>query len=111
LPAGACPLRPQPRRERLPDRYDSFDTLDSATRLTDNTAQLIDSDVSEAYGQIASMTGSSTNPVRFVGALGYGDDAHPGTYYVRPGGRINRGPPEWSISVSCYDGLWERLDE
>jgi hypothetical protein len=40
--------------------------------LTDNTAQLIDSDVSEAYGQIASMTGICVNPFRSV----RGFDAH-----------------------------------
>lgn len=37
----------------------------------------------EAYGQIASMTGSSANPVRFLGALGYFYGAGAGTYYVR----------------------------
>ncbi len=66
-----------------PPRYYHFDGLGSADRLTDTSGSVTDSYINSAYGEQVTATGSTTNPYRFVGRLGYYRDTATGLYYVR----------------------------
>ena len=64
-------------------RYHEFDAIGSTKALTDETGAVTDTYQYDAWGNQISTTGSSENPFRWVGKLGYYWDAELGTYYIR----------------------------
>jgi RHS repeat-associated protein len=64
-------------------RYYHFDGLGSTDRLTDAAGNVTDSYGYRAYGEEVASTGSTTNPFRYVGRLGYYFDEETDDYYVR----------------------------
>ena len=61
-----------------------FDGLGSTDRLTDISGLVTDSYLYKAFGLIQASSGSSVNPFRFVGQLGYYYNADSNRYLVRP---------------------------
>jgi RHS repeat-associated protein len=59
-----------------------FDALGSTDRLTDSTGDTTDNYTYEAYGEVVASTGTTENPYRYVGKLGYYDNGD-GSLYVR----------------------------
>jgi RHS repeat-associated protein len=64
-------------------RFYHYDALGSTCQLTDASEQVSDSYIYRAYGTLADSAGSSENPFRFVGQLGYYYDGNLTRYYVR----------------------------
>lgn len=64
-------------------RYYHYDGLGSTRQLTDATGQTTDTYLYEAYGQFVQTSGTTVNPFRFVGRLGYYFDQELSEYYVR----------------------------
>jgi RHS repeat-associated protein len=64
-------------------RYYHYDGLGSTRQLTDATGQVTDTYLYEAYGQLVQSSGTTVNPFRFVGRLGYYFDQDLSEYYVR----------------------------
>ncbi len=60
-----------------------FDGLGSTNRLTDVYGNVLDQYIYDAFGEIRSSQGSSINPYRFIGQLGYGFDPDTVQYYLR----------------------------
>ncbi len=59
------------------------DALGTINRLTDASQAVTDSYVLDAWGQPVASSGSTTNPHRYVGTLGYYTDPDLGLDYVR----------------------------
>jgi RHS repeat-associated protein len=59
-----------------------FDALGSTDRLTDSAGDTTDNYTYEAYGEVIASTGTTENPYRYVGRLGYYDNGD-GSLYVR----------------------------
>jgi RHS repeat-associated protein len=59
-----------------------FDALGSTDRLTDSAGDTTDNYTYEAYGEVVASTGTTENPYRYVGQLGYYDNGD-GSLYVR----------------------------
>jgi RHS repeat-associated protein len=69
--------------------YYMLDALGSVRKLTDSSQATTDSYSYEAFGAIVASAGSTTNPYRYVGSLGYYRDStsgllHVGTRYYWP---------------------------
>jgi RHS repeat-associated protein len=88
--------------------YPMFDGLGSTRQLTDEDEDVTDTYTYEAFGNSMGSTGSTTNPYRYVGSLGYyqiyppaGGPAlmHLGARYYMPeiGRFIQRDPPHGSL--------------
>lgn len=60
-----------------------FDALGSTDRLTNSLGVISDSYVYKAFGIIAVSSGTTVNPLRFVGRLGYYYDSDLMEYYLR----------------------------
>jgi RHS repeat-associated protein len=60
-----------------------FDALGSTDRLTDTTASVTDQYRYDAFGIIKFTSGTTTNPFRYVGKLGYYYDGDLAQYYLR----------------------------
>jgi RHS repeat-associated protein len=59
------------------------DGLGSTDRLTDSMGNVTDNYVYKAFGSIQASGGTSTNPFRYVGRLGYYINSDLATYYLR----------------------------
>jgi RHS repeat-associated protein len=59
-----------------------FDALGSADRLTNSAQTVTDSYVYEAFGTVKAGSGSTVNPFRYVGTLGYYWDADAALHYL-----------------------------
>jgi len=64
-------------------KFFHFDALGSTDRLTNAAQAVSDSYLYEAFGKIIASTGSTPNPFRFVGKLGYYFDADLLECYLR----------------------------
>ena len=60
-----------------------FDGLGSTDRLTNSSGTVTDSYLYQAFGSQTVLSGSTINPFRFAGRLGYYYDADTAEYYVR----------------------------
>ena len=60
-----------------------FDGLGSTTQLANSTGSVTDSYLYDSFGNILLTSGSTTNPFRFVGRLGYYYDTDLAKYYLR----------------------------
>jgi RHS repeat-associated protein len=90
-----------------------YDGLGSTRKIIDGNQNVTDSYSYEAFGDITSSSGSTTNPYRYVGALGYAYSStvtsllHVGARYYAPGlGRFMsqdqaRDGLNWYAYVSC----------
>ena len=70
------------QRRSSTSRWYHFDALGSTDRLTGADGTATDTYTYKAFGPLAASTGSSTNPFRYVGKLGYYDQGS-GPLYVR----------------------------
>jgi RHS repeat-associated protein len=59
------------------------DALGSTRQLTDETGDVTDEYVYSAYGETVAASGTTENPFRWIGRLGYYFDQENGAYYVR----------------------------
>jgi len=82
VPAGEAygPIISQ--RRSSTSRWYHFDALGSTDRLTGADGSATDTYIYKAFGPLAASTGSTTNPFRYVGRLGYYDQGS-GPLYVR----------------------------
>jgi RHS repeat-associated protein len=64
-------------------RFFHFDALGSTDRLSDVNGTVTDSYLYKAFGIVATSSGSTTNPFRFVGRQGYYWDMDLSTYWLR----------------------------
>jgi RHS repeat-associated protein len=83
-----------------------FDGLGSTTQLTDSTGSVTDSYLYDSFGNMLLTSGTTTNPFRYVGSVGYYADHDLGSYYLRArtyepatGCFVSRDP---SIRVGSY---------
>ena len=60
-----------------------FDALGSTRELTDAAESIADTYLYRAYGKLVTSNGSTTNPFRWVGRLGYFYDGDLLQYYIR----------------------------
>ncbi|MDB5341902.1 MAG: repeat protein, partial [Schlesneria sp.] len=63
--------------------YYAFDDLGSTIQLTDSTGLITDDYAYDAWGEVATSTGSTTNPMQYVGQLGYYRDDDISQTHVR----------------------------
>jgi len=70
------------QRRSSTSRWYHFDALGSTDRLTGADGSATDTYIYKAFGPLAASTGSTTNPFRYVGKLGYYDQGT-GPLYVR----------------------------
>jgi len=70
------------QRRSSTSRWYHFDALGSTDRLTGADGSATDTYIYKAFGPLAASTGSTTNPFRYVGKLGYYDQGS-GPLYVR----------------------------
>jgi len=70
------------QRRSSTSRWYHFDALGSTDRLTGADGSATDTYIYKAFGPLAASTGSTTNPYRYVGKLGYYDQGS-GPVYVR----------------------------
>ncbi|QDU39654.1 tRNA3(Ser)-specific nuclease WapA precursor [Maioricimonas rarisocia] len=66
----------------LPSYY-HFDALGSAQQLTDSSEAITDTYLYNAWGELLASTGTTINPFRYVGQLGYYFDPDTGNFYIR----------------------------
>jgi RHS repeat-associated protein len=59
------------------------DALGTTTRLLDASENVTDTYVMDAFGDPVATSGSTTNPFRYVGGLGYYSEGDPALSYVR----------------------------
>ena len=64
-------------------RFYHFDAIDSTLGMSGTDQSLTDTYVYEAFGALAASSGSSVNPFRYIGGLGYFYDSALAQYYVR----------------------------
>jgi len=60
-----------------------FDGLGSTTQLTNSTGSVTDSYVCDSFGNAVLSSGTSANPFRYVGSLGYYFDTDLSDYWIR----------------------------
>ena len=72
------------------------DALGSVVNVTDAAENVTDSYVYKAYGEILAATGSTVNPFRWVGSLGYYYDIDLLQYYIR----ARHYDPRWARFLS-----------
>ena len=65
------------------ESYYHFDALGSTRELTDDTETVTDTNMYDAWGVDVASSGTTENPFRWVGRLGYHFDEGTGEYYVR----------------------------
>jgi len=70
------------RRGNVTSTY-NYDALGSTRELTDSTETVTDTYTYTAFGESIAKTGTTKNPYRYVGALGYYFDEETEDYYVR----------------------------
>jgi len=70
------------QRRSSTSRWYHFDALGSTDRLTGADGSATDTYIYKAFGPLAASTGSTTNPFRYVGKLGYYDQGS-GPVYLR----------------------------
>jgi RHS repeat-associated protein len=63
--------------------YYHFDGLGSTTQLTNASGATTDQYLYNAFGNLLSSAGTTTNAFRFIGAIGYYFDNDTATYYIR----------------------------
>ena len=63
--------------------YYHQDALGSTVQLTDADEHVTDEYVYSAYGEAVAQSGSTVNPFRWIGGVGYYHDDATGDYYVR----------------------------
>jgi len=63
--------------------YYHYDALGSTRQLTDETETVTDSYTYNAWGETIQQTGTTTNPFRWIGNVGYYWDEETQDYYVR----------------------------
>ena len=71
------------QRRSAATHYYHFDGLGSTDRLTNASETVTDSYIYKAFGIPVTATGSTTNPFRYIGRLGYFYDTTTGLYHVR----------------------------
>ena len=71
------------QRRGADSHFFHFDGLGSTDRLTDASQEITDNYCYLAYGQLRGSTGTTVNPFRWVGRLGYFEDIEMDQYYVR----------------------------
>lgn len=71
------------QRRASNSHYHHHDALGSIVGLTEAMEALTDTYAYQAYGHPDSTTGTTTNPFRWVGGVGYMRDPDTGMYYVR----------------------------
>ena len=64
-------------------KFFHFDALGSTDRLTNAAQAVSDSYLYEAFGKIVTSSGSTANPFKYVGRLGYYFDPELSQYYLR----------------------------
>jgi len=64
-------------------KFFHFDALGSTDRLTNAAQAVSDSYLYEAFGKVIASSGSTANPFKYVGRLGYYFDPDLGQYYLR----------------------------
>jgi RHS repeat-associated protein len=65
------------------ERYFHYDALGSTRALTDVNKTVTDTYIYSAFGETTQLTGSTTNPFRWVAQLGYYYDTERDAYHVR----------------------------
>jgi len=63
--------------------YYQYDALGSTRALTDDSGDATDTYVYDAWGNEVDVVGSTVNPFRWVGRIGYYWDEASGTFYIR----------------------------
>ena len=63
--------------------YHLYDQLGSTRKLVDSSQATTDSYAYYAFGEVRTSSGSTTNPFKFVGELGYYDDPSSSLQYLR----------------------------
>jgi RHS repeat-associated protein len=63
--------------------YYQYDALSSTRALTDDAGDAADTYVCDAWGNEIAVSGSTVNPFRWVGRVGYYWDEGSGTFYIR----------------------------
>ena len=71
------------RRASSASRYYHFDALGSTRIITNSSQSSTDAYLYDAWGVPIVALGSTTNPFRWVGGVGYYYDTETGLYYVR----------------------------
>jgi RHS repeat-associated protein len=71
------------QRRGTTSSYYHFDALGSTLQLTGSTGASTDSYLYRAFGDLVASSGTTTNPYRFVGRLGYSYDVDLANYHVR----------------------------
>ena len=71
------------QRRSTTSSFFHFDGLGSTDRLTSSAEAVTDSYLYQAFGNLFSSSGATTNPFRFVGQPGYYYDSALSQYYVR----------------------------
>jgi len=67
----------------MPTSYYHYDALGSTRELTNSAGDVTDSYIYNAWGEEVAKTGTSINPFRWVGNVGYSYDGDTDNYYVR----------------------------
>jgi RHS repeat-associated protein len=80
-PAGFGMLLAQRRGDTT--KFFHFDAMGSTDRLTNAAQAVSDSYIYEAFGKVLASSGSTANPFRYVGRLGYYFDPELERYYLR----------------------------
>ena len=81
-----------------------FDGLGSTTQLANSSGTVTDSYVYDSYGNILLTSGSTVNPFRYVGRLGYYFDPDVGWNYIREGSTIRARPVRQPRSIGIHYG-------
>lgn len=63
--------------------YHEYDDIRSTRQIADDTGNIIDTMIYDAWGNIVSLTGLSFSPYLWIGELGYYADSETGLHYVR----------------------------
>jgi len=86
--------------------YHHFDGLGSTRELTDTSQTVTDTNMCDAWGVNVASSGTTENPFRWVGQVGYHYDEMSDTYYIRargydpPSGRwVSRDPLETVLAL------------
>jgi RHS repeat-associated protein len=92
----------------LPSYY-HYDALGSTRVLTNDAGVVTDTHVYDAWGNELAVSGSTVNPFRWVGRVGYYWDEGTGTFYIRARvyqpvtGRWTSQDPLWALAHPVLD--------
>jgi RHS repeat-associated protein len=75
--------RPVSQNRSGTTRYYHYDGLGSTRALSNDAGTVTDTYVYDAFGTIKAQTGTTTNPYRWVGQLGYYYDTERSAYHLR----------------------------